>query len=220
MSTNKKGAMTLGVADANHIFREHIVGVISTECGSYRVVGERGSITETVAFCRRSRPDILLLNMNIGGELRNPLVGALRRAHPGLRLILWSGFLSHLQIAHAIRDGVSGFVEEGAGKRAFVEGMNRFASEGSYFAANALQVALRLAQGQEPGQKLKTGKPLTPRERDVMALIAAGLTTRSVAERLSIATSTAETHRSSLMAKTGAHNAAQLIRIAREQGLA
>ena len=114
------------------------------------------------------------------------------------------------RISEADRCGADGFVEKTNTWDDFLFAVDRVSRGQRYFCSGG-------APGREIGSK--PGLELTPREREILKLIAEGMTTKEIAARLFISIPTVETHRANLMVKTGARNVAGLVRFAMDAGL-
>jgi DNA-binding NarL/FixJ family response regulator len=187
------------------------------------VVGEAGDGDEAVAAARATRPDVVLM------DIRMPVVDGLeatRRiasdaALSGTRMIMLTTFDLDEYVFEALHAGASGFLlkdVEPADLRAAV----RVVAGGD--ALLSPSVTRRLiaeyvgAAGREPPAPPDLDE-LTDREREVMALVAAGLSNAEIAERLVISHATAKTHLSRILLKLGARDRAQLVVLAYESGL-
>ncbi len=187
------------------------------------VVGEAGDGAEAVAAARATRPDVVLM------DIRMPVVDGLEAtrliaadaALSGTRVIMLTTFDLDEYVFEALHAGASGFLlkdVEPDDLRAAV----RVVAGGDALLSPSITRRL-IAEyvgraGRERPAPPELGE-LTGREREVMALVAAGLSNAEIAERLVISHATAKTHLSRILLKLGARDRAQLVVLAYESGL-
>jgi len=172
----------------------------------YLVVGEAGARHEALELVRATAPDVVLVDLDLGGDLGGPcLVEALRRAHAGLRILCLSRHDGEANGHYALQAGAHGFVSKIAPLTRLVDALDRVASGAIYASEEVLAHHDRMAP---------TPLALAPREREVLALIGHGHGTRQIASQLGISIKTVETHRANIKAKLGLDTAPQLARFA------
>jgi len=187
------------------------------------LVGEAGDGAEAVRLARRERPDVLLM------DIRMPTVDGIEATRqiagdPGLggvRVVVLTTFELDEYIHEALRAGASGFLLKDASPEDILAAV-RVVAAGDALLAPSVTRRLIAEFGRLPRVGVATDAPLaelTPREREVLVLVAHGLTNDAVAERLVVSPATAKTHVSRIMAKLNARDRAQLVMIAYETGL-
>jgi len=177
---------------------------------SYDVVAAAGTAAEAISICRRLKPDLLVLDIKLPDQTGLAVVPDIRRASPATRILLCTACPTEDWISEADRCGADGFVEKTNTWDDFLLALDRVSRGHRYFCS-----------GGAPRRE-NTAKPaieLTPREREILKLIAEGMTTKEIAGRLFISIPTVETHRANLMTKTAARNVAGLVRFAMNAGL-
>ena len=141
-----------------------------------------------------------------------------KASHPGLRTVLLSFRADPPLIQSAVSLGADGYLLKNARKDEILAAIREVMGGGCYFSPPVAREIV--AQMREPGRR--TDEPFTqlsPREREVLRLIAEGLAAKEVATQLSISTKTVEAHRTSLMRKLGVRKATELVRYAVRHGL-
>ncbi|MFJ9381129.1 response regulator [Streptomyces sp. NPDC101455] len=190
------------------------------------VVGEASTGREAVELARSTRADIVLM------DIRMPEVDGLAATREitadedlaGVRVLILTTFEVEEYVFNALRAGASGFLGKGVEPVELLAAI-RLVADGeallSPIATRSLIARFLTEPDDEPGTQ--TAVPLhalTGREREVLALVAAGLSNGEIAERLHVSTSTAKTHVNRAMTKLGARDRAQLVVMAYRAGLA
>ncbi|MEO1052675.1 MAG: response regulator transcription factor [Bacteroidota bacterium] len=144
---------------------------------------------------------------------------AIRETHPDVKILILTMYNDESFISQLIQAGASGYILKNRGKEELVEAIRKVAGGGEYFGEAVTNTLI--ASIKKPKKKLSDDiVQLTKREKEVLKLIAEGLSTPQISERLFIAHSTVETHRRNLIDKTGVPNSKALIRYAYQNGLA
>jgi DNA-binding NarL/FixJ family response regulator len=200
----------VAVVDDHAFMRDLISRELTRSDKHYDVVAAVGTAADAVAVCRRLAPNLLVLDINLPDRTGVAAVPDIRRASPATRILLCTAFPKQDWLGEASNCGADGFVEKTNTWDDFLVAVDRVSRGQRYFCSAG-----------DP-RRQSDGKPnvrLTPREREILKLIAGGLTTKEIAARLFISVPTVETHRANLMGKTGAHNVAGLVRFAIKAGL-
>jgi DNA-binding NarL/FixJ family response regulator len=188
-----------------------------------RVVGEAANGEEALALAQHERPDVVLMDIRMpvldGIEATRQIVGEASLA--AVRILILTTFETDEDVFAALRAGASGFLLKDTEPADLLRGI-RLVAEGE--ALLAPSVARRLiaelaTRPLSPRTHVEQLESLTRREREVMVLVASGLSNDQIAERLTISPATAKTHVSRAMSKLGAHDRAQLVVLAYESGL-
>lgn len=205
------------VADDHGIVREGLRRLLEAEPG-FTVVGEAANGREVLEGVARSRPDIVVLDITMPRLGGLETLERLRSEHPGTRVILLSVHGDAPFVQSALALGADGYVLKNGRAAEIVMAIQAVEKGGSYFSP---------AVAREIVEQLRTPRPepedpfslLSLREREVLLLIADGLSAKEVAVELSIGIKTVEAHRTSLMRKLGVRKATELVRYALRHGL-
>ena len=200
----------VAVVDDHAFMRDLIARELNRSEKRYNVVASVGTAADAVAVCRRLTPHLLVLDINLPDRTGVAAVPDIRRASPRTRILLCTAHPKDEWLDEASRCGADGFVEKTNTWDEFLTAVDRVSRGQRYFCA---EVAPRKSRNTE--SKLR----LTPREEEILKLIARGLTTKEIAAQLFISIPTVETHRANLMTKTGGRNVAGLVRFAMDVGL-
>jgi DNA-binding NarL/FixJ family response regulator len=191
--------------------------------GDVQVVGEATDGQQAVDLARRERADVVLM------DIRMPSVDGLEATRQiaadedlaGVKVIILTTFESDEYVYQAIRAGASGFLVKDTEPAELVQAV-RVVANGDALLSPSVTRRLITDIARRPAGPLPTGRvlaQLTEREREVMALVAAGLSNDEIAGRLYLSPLTAKTHVSRIMTKLNARDRAQLVVIAYESGL-
>lgn len=179
-------AIRVVVADDHPIVRAGIVGVVSAAEG-LEVVGTAGTGLEAVEVTLAERPDVVLMDLRMPGLDGHEATARILHEEPGIRVLVLTTYESDDAILHAIELGASGYLLKAAPEAEIVAGIRAVAA-GQLALAPALAAAL-VARVAKP-----TAPELTPREREVLALVADGLSNREIGARLFVGEATVKTH--------------------------
>jgi DNA-binding NarL/FixJ family response regulator len=211
------------IADDHTLVRSGL-RVLLDRTADIRVIGEAGDGRAALALIEQLRPDVVLMDVTMAGL--NGLEATLRavREHRGVRVIVLSMHRTEEYVVHALQAGASGYLHKDAAAAELEQAIRTVMKGESYLSAEASQrVAdyeerfgtLSVRDGPTAGARLQ----LTPREIEVLQLIAEGRTMQEIASLLAISAKTVETHRYRLMDRLNIHNVAGLVRYAVRIGL-
>ncbi len=205
------------LVDDHAILRQGLRTLLEQD-GHVQVVGEAGNGLEAVRAVREVEADVVLMDVAMP-ELNG--IEATRRilaTHPALKVVILSMHADARYVKEALAAGASGYVLKQA---AFdeVAGAVRTAAAGSVYLSPAVAgvVAEHFRRG-EPAPD-DTAAPLTPREREVLQLLAEGHSARQISLKLHLSVKTVETHRRNIMEKLNVHSLAGLTKYAVRAGL-
>lgn len=204
------------VADDHAVVREGIRRVLEPE-SDLQVVGEARSGPEVLRVTAESVPDVLLLDLGLPELGGLDVLRRLRAESDGPRILVLSMHDAAEYVLEAVRNGVHGYlVKDEAEPGLLRQAIRTIAGGDSYFSPSAAKV---LAGEVRPSGTDDPLSVLTDREREVLALVARGRTSREAGELLGISHRTVETHRENLMRKLETHSVAGLTRLAIEAGV-
>lgn len=202
----------VAVVDDHSFMRDLIARALTRSASRYEVVAAVGTAAEAIAVCRQFEPHLLVLDINLPDRTGVAAIPDIKRASPRTRILLCTAFPTEDSIDQATMSGAHGFVEKTNTWDDFLAAVDRVSRGERYFSSGGTPRPQRVAQ------RAHLAVSLTTRERQVLPLIAGGLTTKEIAAQLFISIATVETHRANLLTKTGARNVAGLVRFAMEAG--
>jgi DNA-binding NarL/FixJ family response regulator len=190
------------------------------ETAGLEIAGEAGNGREAITLATRLRPDVVLMDVRMP-ELDG--VAATRRICaqvPGVRVLILTTFDLDEYVYGALRAGASGFLLKDAPPADLLAAIQVVAAGDALLAPGITRrLIARFAAAPDPPAAPPALRSVTPREREVLLLVARGLSNREIAERLQLSPATVKTHIGRLLDKLAARDRAQLVIAAYESGL-
>jgi len=197
-------ATKIFIVDDHYMIIEGIRSLLSHE-NDIELIGHAMTATSCMAFLQNTLPDVVLMDINLPDRNGIDLCKEVRTKHPAVRVIGLSTFGQQSMVEKMLENGALGYVLKNGTREELLEGIAACMRGEKYLSG---EIALAI-------QKNAAGRPvLTRREKEVLSLIAEGLTNNEVAEKLFISPATVDTHRKNLLSKFDARNTATLIRLA------
>jgi DNA-binding NarL/FixJ family response regulator len=178
------------------------------------VVGNVGSVAESAAAAAELLPDIVLLDFRLNDGTGADAAAAIRRVAPNAKHIFLTREDSDVARFAALESGASGFIHKSRAAGEVVDAIRKVAAGSTLITPSSI-AALINRRRQTDSQR----ESLTPREKEVLRLMAEGTSSRDIANKLGISYATVRTHIRSLDAKLGVHSKVQAIVKARELAL-
>jgi len=186
---------------------EHVPGV--------QVIAEAADGRSALAAIEQERPDVVLMDVTMPELNGLEAAARIRERFPDVRVLLISMHADPLYVRRALELGVSGYVLKTADASELEEAVGRVARGLTYLSPEAARAAEHVA-----AHSASAGGPaLTPRQREILQLVAEGCSTREIAAKLGVSVKTVETHRAHLMERLGIHDVAGLVRYAVRTGI-
>ena len=209
------------LADDHRIVRDGLRGLLEKQL-DIQVVGEANNGRQAVAMTRELKPDVVI--MDIGMRELNGIDATrqLKSEHPEVSVVALSMHTDRRHVAEMLAAGASGYVLKESAFDELVTAIQSV-SKGQMFlsqgvSATVLDDYVRRLTGMGSEMHPTGGRALSPREREVLQLIAEGHPTKEIASRLHLSVKTIETHRRQIMDKLGIYNIAGLIKYALREG--
>jgi DNA-binding NarL/FixJ family response regulator len=209
------------IVDDHGLFRS---GVRSELGDQVEVVGEADDVEPAIALIAESVPDVVLLDVHLPGGGGQAVVTAIKATHPQVRFLALSASDAPEDVIAVIRAGARGYVTKTISGAELVDAVRRVAADDTVFSPRLAGFVLdAFAALPAAGEGRPSFDPeldqLTPREREVLRLIARGYTYREIARELFISVKTVESHVSSVLRKLQLSTRHQLTRWAAERRL-
>ena len=212
---------TIVIVDDHPLFREGLKTIIEKD-PSFKVLGEASNSAQGIALVKELEPDVVIVDISMPGQSGIQLVSDIAREVPQARVLISSMHTEIKYVAEAVQNGAFGYVVKGSPSLKVLEGI-RAVAKGDYYIDSALSIGL--IELLQKGLLEKTVVSdaayltLTPREQEIMRLLAEGLTPKEIAEKLFISVKTVDNHRVNTMNKLGVRTTIQIVRYAARLGL-
>jgi len=212
---------TILIIDDHPLFREGLKAIIGRDA-HFDVVGEAGTAREGLRMAKKLAPDLVLVDISLPDKNGIQLTREIRTLLPDTRVLIVSMHSKIDYIAEAFQAGATGYVVKESASERLIKGLE-YASRGDYFLDSSVsqQVVKRLMDSPAKDEKITDAAygNLTPREQEVIRLLAEGLSRKEIGEKLFISPKTVENHRTNIMNKLDLHSTIELIRYAAKLGL-
>ena len=205
------------LADDHAIVREGVRLLLNTQ-PDVQVIGEATNGEQAIELARALAPDILLMDIGMPGMNGLEATRALKKELPSVNILVLTMHEGDDYFFRILAAGASGYLLKGASSEELLSAIRAVHQGGVYLYPT---MARKLIGDYLKKQKEDAANPerLTPRERQVLRLIAEGKTNREIAEEFVLSINTVQTHRLHLMEKLNLHNRAELIKYAVRRGL-
>jgi DNA-binding NarL/FixJ family response regulator len=215
-----KMATRILLADDHALVRSGIRSLLLAMPG-IDVVGEADDGNAAIALTEKHRPDVVLMDIAMKGMNGLEALRRLRADYPTVKFLMLSMYGSEEYVMQALNAGANGYLFKDSAvdelEQALAELVHGRQYLDSHISREALELYMKkVAQGGAPGTPVEV---LTPRQREILQLIAEGNSTKEIAYRLSVSAKTVETHRAQLMERLDIHDIPGLVRYAIRTGL-
>ena len=204
------------LADDHPVFRKGLRALL-TSLPEATVVAEAADGEQAVRLAAEQEPDVVVMDLNMPGVNGVEATRRITAAHPGTGVLVLTMFEDDDSVFAAMRAGAAGYLLKGAGQDEIVGAIRAVAAGQAIFGPGVARRMLRQLAGS--GRPAEPFPELTTRERQVLELLAAGLSTTAVGARLGLATKTVHNHASAIFAKLGVSGRAEAVQRARRAGL-
>lgn len=207
------------IADDHKIIREGLRSLIESET-DMEVLAEAENGREAVDLAGRLHPDVVVMDIgmdNLNGVEATRLI---TEEMPGVKVIGLSMHADAQFVSRMLEAGASGYVLKDGAFEELVSGLRTVRDGRRYLSPGAADVIVEDWVEHLPAQDEPSAAELTPRERDVIELIATGKSTKETAKELGVSVKTIETHRHNIMHKLDLYSVAELTKYAIRRGLA
>lgn len=199
----------LYVLDDHLIMREGLCALIVA--GGHTVVGESADPTEALADLLHLQPDVLLLDLQLGTRSGFELLAQLQSRHLPTRIIVLTSSVQPDHVAEALRLGASGYVLKKSASGDLMNAIDAVIRGNKHLGAGVTDLALQAFTHHQRENPLRD---LTPRERQIIIMVAQGQSSFKIGLLLHLSPKTIDTYRSRLMTRLGVHNVTSLVRLA------
>ncbi len=204
------------IADDHPVVRDGLRAMLSTQ-PDFQVVGEAANGTEAAQLAIRLKPDVILLDLEMPDLDGVSVLRQIRARDPQARVIVVTAYDTDERIVQAVVAGAQGYLLKGAPREEIFRAI-RVVHEGGSLLQPIVASKLLLHVSQQASQPVEADS-LTPRELEVLSLLAQGKSNKQIAAELVITERTTKFHVSSILSKLAAANRTEAVKIAVQRGL-
>jgi two-component system, NarL family, response regulator NreC len=184
------------------------------------VVAEADDGEAAVKAAAEHRPDVVVMDLNLPNLNGVDATKQIRKAQPDTHVLILSMYSTEEHVRPAIRAGAEGYLIKGSGLSDLVAAIKAVSTGNAFFSPQVAKIVLDDSRrATQAGGNDRTGSELTPRERQILKLVAEGRSSPEIAKELNVSVKTVEGHRGRIMAKLDSRNVAGLVRHAIRLGL-
>lgn len=201
--------ITVHIVDDHKILAEGLQKLIN-DSGFAKTTATSYTSKECLAQLRRERPDVLLLDINLPDASGIDLCKEIKSMYPSVKIVALTSYSEYVIVRQMMENGASGYVIKNAMPEEILMSIETVV-EGETFLCEQIDMLMKRSTKQHIW--------LTPREKDLLKLIAEGFTNAEIAEKLFLGVETVNSYRKNLLFKLGARNTAVLVKMALEEKL-
>ena len=208
------------LVDDHKIMRDGIRAIL-TRTSEFSVIGEAENSEDALESCRSLRPDIILMDIGLPGLNGIETTTEILRRFPQAKVMILSMYDDEHSVVSAIRSGARAFVLKKASEIDLLDALRTVAKGGSYLSPQVSDRLLHRIQRGEMDASPASGaiEGLSPRELQVLRLVAEGKTSKEIAALLDLGLQTVRSYRKTMMKKLGVNNVASLTQLALAAGV-
>lgn len=204
------------LADDHTLVRAGIRRIVESQAG-FVVVGEAADGNEAVEVIRKVAADLMILDLKMTGRDGIEVLKMVREEKPELKVIVLTMHAGREYIARTLEEGASGYLLKDSAVQDLSAAMTTVSQGGRYFSPAIQNQMVEMLSA--PRTETQDVSALSEREREVLGMLARGLSTKEIATALDIGVRTVETHRANLMRKLNLKSVALLTQVAIREGL-
>ncbi|MDA2803587.1 response regulator transcription factor [Nocardiopsis sp. LSu2-4] len=219
---DKPGTIRVLLVDDEAMIRAGVRSILDADA-DVEVVAEASDGREGVDVALSHRPDVVLLDIRMPGMNGLDAAAEIKRAAPGIGVAVLTTFGEEEYVARALSEGADGFLIKTGDPRELLLGVRAVADGGAYLSPKVTRRVLNRMDHDRSMGRLRAREKLsqlTEREREVLALLAAGMSNGEIARRLFLVEGTVKGHVSTILTRLGARNRVEAAILAHEAGVA
>jgi two-component system response regulator NreC len=209
---------TIVLADDHHVVRQGLKTLLEIE-PDFSVIGETADGLAVPNLVDDLQPDVLVVDLIMPGLNGLDIIQQVAQRSTHTRIVVLSMHANEAYVSEALRNGAAAYVLKGSSAADLVQAVREVMAGQRYLSPPLSKQAIGAYEQKTKDTQLDAYHTLTPREKEVLLLVAEGHTSSEIAARLSISSRTVETHRRNLMRKLDLQSQVDLIRYALRRGL-
>jgi DNA-binding NarL/FixJ family response regulator len=206
------------VVDDHQLVREGMISVLGSQ-PDFQIVGEAGDGRTALDLVEQLHPDVLMVDLLMPGMPGLDVVREVHERFPAIRIVVVSLLSAEEYVVAALRQGAHGYVLKDAGSDILAQAIRTVCAGRRYLCAPLSERAIEVYLSAAKVEVLDLYDVLSPREREILQLVAEGNTSAAVAEKLFLSVRTVENYRADIMRKMGFRHHTDLVRFALRRNL-
>jgi DNA-binding NarL/FixJ family response regulator len=207
------------LVDDHKIMRDGIKAILLRD-PEFCVIGEAESGAEALVFLKTHQPALILMDIGLPGLNGVETTAEILRHHPTCKVVILSMYEDETTVVSAVRSGARGFILKKVSDSDLLEALRVVANGGAYLSPHVSDRLLsRIRKGDLESPQAAALEMLSPRELQVLRMVAEGKTSKEIATVLDLREQTVRSYRKTMMKKLGVHNVAGLTQLALSTGL-
>ena len=216
---NAKKKHRILIAEDHTLFRQGLKALLSLE-DDFEVVGEAGDGHQAIQRAKELEPDLILLDLSMPRVDGMTAIKEIKRSSPEAKILVLTVHKTEEHVLETLKSGATGYILKDASHEEFLLAMRSVLEAKQYLSPDiSARIVEGYLNGRESGEPTSPWKSLTPRERQVLKLIAEGYKSKDIGQFLCISEKTVAKHRSNIMNKLDLHSASELTAYAIKRGL-
>jgi len=186
------------------------------------VVGEAENGEEAIRCTKELNPDVIVIDLSMPKLSGAEAIKIIRKNYPSTKVLVLTMHENEEYVLQIFKAGASGYIIKTSGKDELTDAIRVVAKGERYFSPRVSEVLVEgfsRRENEKPGTDASGEVPLTRREKEILALVADGLTNHEIGKKLFISHRTVDTHRTNIMQKLDIHDVANLVRYAVQHGI-
>jgi DNA-binding NarL/FixJ family response regulator len=199
----------VAIVDDHYIVLDGMEKIIA-ESGIAMLSGKASTAAECREMLKAAQPDVLMLDVGLPDGNGMDLCPLLKAEYPAMNILILTSYAEYTVLSHTLNNGASGYILKNATQEEIVEGIRTVAS-GKRFLCEKSDILLKKERNKQV--------ILTRREHELLKLLAAGHTSKEIAEKMNLGYETIRSYRKNLQLKLDVHNTVELTRVALDRKL-
>ncbi len=206
------------IADDHKVFREGIVSILN-QTERMNIIGQASDVQGILEQLKQGQPDVILMDITLKDSSGIEATKIVVKQYPNIKVLMLSMHSESHYIINALDAGAVGYLLKDAGTQEMMTAIQTVFNGDTYYSKQVSDILVQHLTRKTPLKKSKQDIPLTPRETEILKLIAEEFSNPEIAQKLFISIRTVDTHRRNLLEKLQVKNTAGLVKYAIKNGI-